>query len=85
MLVITVELWPRGDAALRRTLGVATLANEGRCWGQPERCWYSGEVQADLLGGGEETRKVAAAALERTANPWRLILRFLGEAFGAEA
>lgn len=29
MLVITVEMWPHGDTARRRLLGVATIVNDG--------------------------------------------------------
>lgn len=29
MLIVTVELWPKGDKALRRHLGSAVIANTG--------------------------------------------------------
>lgn len=57
MLVITIELWPQGDASRKEVLGVAEIANDGRGsaglgsynvtlykWGKEKRFWKTGRV-----------------------------------------
>ena len=52
MLVVRIELWPRGDRSLARTLGIAKLTNVG---GDRSR----GNYQVQLFGAGSSRRKTA--------------------------
>ena len=57
MLVVTVELWPRGDRSRARHLGTARIANVGGTrergeysvalskWGRPDESWRTGVVR----------------------------------------
>ena len=66
MIVVTVELWPGGDAERKKTLGTAHIINDGTgtvqrgnydvrlfTWHTPPKVWKRGRVVGfDRLGRG---------------------------------
>lgn len=58
MVVVKIELWPRGDESRKIHLGTATITNDGKGtvlkgdykvklskWGRPKVAWKVGEVK----------------------------------------
>lgn len=94
MLVIRIELWPRGDHTRARSLGVATIANVGgtvkqgdyecRLFKSPE---YSASAEKRPLEqmltrptAKETWRKGRVEGFSRLRlGPWDLLFRALGE------
>lgn len=78
MLVVTIELWPRGDESRKRHLGTARIVNDGTGtadsgnyrvelskWGRPKSVWRQGTVRGFP---------------RRRRGPWDLLYRALGAA-----
>lgn len=85
MLVVTIELWPKGDRSKARNLGTAFISNDmtgsveiGNYevmlskWGEPTQPWRVGRVRGfgRLTGSPWELlRRAIYQATNRTASP----------------
>ncbi len=83
MIRVTIELWPRGDAARRKHLGTIDIANDGT--GTPERGNY--KVRLAGFKGAESTWRAGAVQgfPRRSRGPYDLLLRALAATVGDRA
>lgn len=74
MIVVTVELWPRGDAARKRTLGSMQICNDAT--GTQELGNYDGTLHAEYTQGGGRKGRVTRFRRQRQS-VWSLVGAFL--------
>lgn len=88
MIVVIVELWPRGDGNKAKEIGRAYIGNVGGtadsgnyevavCRQGTTKCPFTGEVKAARTGSVENFPR-------RSYNMWRLIIRSLLSSFPEE-
>jgi hypothetical protein len=81
MLVVTVEIWPGGDANGRRDQGQMQIANES---GLADVSHYAVAIYqeaSDRLDVGGYDQRLAVTGHARSDGPWKLVHRALSQVF----
>ena len=79
VIVIRIELWPKGDEKLARTMGVGTIENIGT--GSADRGNY--RVRLSKFGGKGTWKRGYVRDFPRTRlGPWDLLFRALSAIVG---
>ncbi len=82
MIVVTVEMWPGGDATLKRRIGEARIISDGTA----EPCrgnYFGGVVNGRRRRGQKYWRTFEVTGFpRRSLNSWDLLLRSLLVAVG---
>lgn len=81
MLVVTIELWPGGDATLKQTLGTARIGNTGD--GTPDIGEYRAAIRHENMGARDWKRVKIAGFPRQKRNAWDLLFRVLRAAVGS--
>lgn len=88
MIVVKVELWPRGDGSKAKEIGRTYIANIGgdqRVGDYQVAVCRKGTTKCPLIGETKAARKGYVEGYPRKSyNMWRLIIRSLLSAFPEE-